>query len=230
MQVLAAGEAGKAQQLPSSTEVGTRKRGRPKTAELQAPAPRQPDTSACNLPTWAAATNPPQRPSAFSHVSRRSDATRLQPQGVSTAAAQAPATEGAAATDDAAAGSHMGVMNVQQHAAGASQNNKDAAGVRNVAADPLRHNQPAAVGQAHADPAMKMGSDHQPGSLANQDNKQGRLFGGFALRGDAEILNRFQEMSTDASKVFFMASKLGLQSDVVERAAARLAQLPGSDV
>ena len=242
MQVLAAGEAGTAQQPSSSSAAGTRKQGRPKTAELQAPTPRQPDTPARSLPTWGAASNPPHRPSAFTRVSRCPNATRLQPEADTTAAAAAPPREGAAAAaavdaaacdaaaGDATVGSHTGVVHEQQHEAGASQNNTDADALRQAGADPLQQNQPGAVGEAPSyDPAMTIGPDDRSGSLANQDNKQGRLFQGFAMRQDAEMMSRFQGISTDASKVFYMASKLGLRDDMIERAAARLAQVPGSD-
>ena len=61
-------------------------------------------------------------------------------------------------------------------------------------------------------------------------DKQGRLFWGFNVRGDAEVMARFDGMTPDATNVFYMASKMGMRPDVLERAAAQLKQLPGLDI
>jgi len=46
--------------------------------------------------------------------------------------------------------------------------------------------------------------------------------------GDVAVLDGFRDMGEDAWKVFYMASKMGLRPDVIERAATRLRTLQRS--
>ena len=47
--------------------------------------------------------------------------------------------------------------------------------------------------------------------------------------GDDAVLAKFKDMEGDAWKVFYLASKMGLRSDVIERAAVRLRTLQKND-
>ena len=43
--------------------------------------------------------------------------------------------------------------------------------------------------------------------------------------GDVAVLDRFRDMEGDAWKVFYMASKMGVRPDIIQKAAARFRTL-----
>lgn len=229
----AAGVAETAQQTALRAGAGTRKKGRPKaSAALQAPASRQSHVPAFDLPTWQSASSSAQRASAFSRVNRPSDRSGMQPGDADTAAAQAPLEQGVSAVDAsiAARGRGGGIASEQQHAARAPQGGTDAARDDSNEGQHQQTSQPGDPRPASGSQDIGSACDRQPDSSPSMEDKQGRLFWGFTVRGDAEVMNRFDGMTPDAKNVFYMASKMGMRPDVLDRAAAQLKQLPGLDI
>ena len=229
----AAGVAETAQQPELRAGAATRKKGRPKaSATLQAPASRQSYVPAFDLPTWQSGSNSAQRASAFSRVNRPSDRSGVQPGVADTAAAQAPWEHGGAADDDsiAARGNEAGIASEQQHVTRASQGGTGAARDDSNEGQPQQTYQPEGPGPASGGQDVGSAHDRQPDSSVSMADKQGRQFWGFNVRGDAEVMARFDGMTPDAKNVFYTASKMGMRPDVLDRAAAQLKQLPGLNI
>ncbi len=64
-------------------------------------------------------------------------------------------------------------------------------------------------------------------AVANANPPAGNSYGSSELRppGDVAVLDKFRDMEGEAWKVFYTASKMGVRSDVIERAAVRLRTL-----
>lgn len=227
--------AATAQQAEPSTGAAPRKRGRPKdSAELQPPAKRLPDVVLSQPPTWASNTNNTHHASAFHRTNKRSDAAASQPGADCTTGMQAGPAGTAPESSGAAAGDHAGMASDQQQGAeGAAGGTTDAARQEGRATQAADMDQADVSGQASGVQAGSLDTNRgqagssddkrgQAGSSTGLDCKQGRLFGGFVLRGDAELMNQFEGISADAKKVLYMAGKLGMRSDVIQRAAEQL--------